>query len=268
MKIKGKVKALVLALTVCLGATLVGCSGNKTTKIDQIKKSGKIVLGTSADYAPYEFVIVNKDGKDEIVGFDIEIAKEIAKDLGVELEIKNMDFKGLLPSLKTGQIDLIISGMTPTEERKKEIDFSNIYYRAIQSVVVRAADKDKYNSLESLTGVRVGAQSTSIQEGIAKKDIKDAKVTSLAKITELVASLKTNKIDAIVMENPVAKGHVSKSSDLAIADIKVGDEDGGSAIGVQKGQQDFVDSINKTIDRLIAEGKIDQFVTDATNLVK
>lgn len=265
MKIRGKVKALVLALTVCLGATLVGCSGNKTTKIDQIKKSGKIVLGTSAEYPPYEFVIM-KDGKEEIVGFDIELAKEIAKDLGVKLEIKNMDFEGLIPSLKTGQIDLVISGMTPTEKRKKEIDFSNIYYKAIQSVVIRATDKDKYNSVDSLTGIRIGAQTTSIQEEIAKEKVKEAKVMSLARIPELVISLKTDKVDAVIMENPVAKGHVSRNSDLTIADIKVGDEDGGSAIGVQKGQQDFVDAINKTIDRLIAEGKIDQFVTDAINL--
>ena len=179
-----------------------------------------------------------------------------------------MDFKGLLPALKTGQVDFVISGMTPTEDRKKEVDFSNIYYKAVQSVVVRAADKDKYKTVESLTGTRVGAQSTSIQEGIAKEQVKDAKVTSLAKIPELVISLKTNKVDAVIMEYPVAKGHVGKNADLAISDIKVGDEDGGSAIGVQKGQQDLVETINKTIDRLLTEGKIDKFVVDATSLVE
>ncbi|KOA19047.1 arginine-binding extracellular protein ArtP precursor [Clostridium homopropionicum DSM 5847] len=279
MKKIRKTSAILLAFIMLLTAAFVGC-GKKTetgktdetkkvesAKIDAIKKAGKLVLGTSADYAPYEFVLI-KDGKSEIVGFDIEIAKEIAKDLGVTLEIKNMDFKGLLPALKTGQVDMVISGMTPTDERKKEVDFSKIYYRAVQSVVVRAADKDKYKTVDSLTGKRVGAQSTSIQEGIAKEQVKDAKVTSLAKIPELVMSLKTNKVDAIIMEYPVAKGHVDKNADLAISDIKVGEEDGGSAIGVQKGQQDLVAAIDKTIDRLLSEGKIDKFVIDATSLIQ
>lgn len=279
MKKIRKTSAILLAFIMLLSVAFVGC-GKKTetaktddtkktesVKVDAIKKAGKLVLGTSADYAPYEFVLI-KDGKNEVVGFDIEIAKEIAKDLGVTLEIKNMDFKGLLPALKTGQVDMVISGMTPTDDRKKEVDFSKIYYRAVQSVVVRAADKDKYKTVDNLTGKRVGAQSTSIQEGIAKEQVKNAKVTSLAKIPELVLSLKTNKVDAVIMEYPVAKGHVDKNADLAISDIKVGDEDGGSAIGVQKGQEDLVAAIDKTIDRLVSEGKIDKFVVDATSLIK
>lgn len=114
-----KIFSLVLAMFMML--SLVGCNKNQNTTVDElgkIKKAGKIVLGTSADYPPYEFHKVI-DGKDEIVGFDIEIAKQIAKDLGVELEIKDMKFDGLLAALQAGKIDFIVSGMTPTEERKR-----------------------------------------------------------------------------------------------------------------------------------------------------
>ncbi|QGU96657.1 transporter substrate-binding domain-containing protein [Clostridium bovifaecis] len=278
-----KVKAIVCGLVLSLGATLfVGC-GNKAveenknnkqgteqtsdasktaSKIDEIKKAGKLVLGTCADYPPYEFQVM-KDGKSQIVGFDIEIAKEIAKDLGVELEIKDMDFDGLIPSLKTGKVDLVISGMTPTAERKKEIDFSKIYYKAVQSVIVRDEDKAKFNTIESLSPVKIGAQTSSIQEKIAKEQIKAAKVTSLGKVTELVLSLKTKKVDAIVVEYPVAKAYVEKEKDIVLSDVKVEDPDGGSAIGIEKGNTDLVEAVDKTIDRLVSEDKINKFVADA-----
>lgn len=279
-----KMTAVMLALVMCLGLALVGC-GNKAanennkqetqqkdganqsqSKVDQIKKAGKLVLGTCADYPPYEFHTM-KDGKDQIVGFDIEIAKEIAKDLGVQLEIKDMDFDGLIPSLKTGKIDLVISGMTPTAARMKEVDFSKIYLKADQSVIVRAEDKEKFNTLESLAPVKVGAQTSSIQEKIAKEQIKAKKVTSLGKVTELVLSLKTKKVDAIVIEYPVAKAYVAQEKGLALSNVKVQDPDGGSAVGVQKGSKDLVEIVNKTIDRLLSEDKINKFI-DAASVIK
>ncbi|MEA4827292.1 MAG: ABC transporter substrate-binding protein [Clostridium sp.] len=279
-----KMTAVMIALVMCLGLALVGC-GNKAanennkqetqqkdganqsqSKVDQIKKAGKLVLGTCADYPPYEFHTM-KDGKDQIVGFDIEIAKEIAKDLGVQLEIKDMDFDGLIPSLKTGKIDLVISGMTPTAERMKEVDFSKIYLKADQSVIVRAEDKEKFNTLESLAAVKVGAQTSSIQEKIAKEQIKAKKVTSLGKVTELILSLKTKKVDAIVIEYPVAKAYVAQEKGLALSDVKVQDPDGGSAVGVQKGSKDLVEVVNKTIDRLLSEDKINKFI-DAASVIK
>lgn len=277
-----KLKAVVFGLVLSLGATLfVGCGntatdeGNKNektagqeetaSKIDKIKENGKLILGTCADYPPYEFTIM-KDGKEEIVGFDIEIAKEIAKDLGVELEIKNMDFDGLVPSLKTGKVDIVISGMTPTADRKKEVDFSKIYLKADQGVVVRAEDKDKYNTVEKLAEANVGAQTSSIQETIAKEQIKPKKVTSLGKVTELVMSLNTKKIDAIVMEYPVAKQYVAQNEGLALSDIILQDPDGGSAVGIQKGNEDLVKLVNSTIDRLVSEDKINQFIDEASKI--
>src|SRR5690349_9795691 len=132
-------KLIAVVLMLCIAFTFAAC-GQKSDTLSKAKKAGKIIVGTSADYAPYEFhTMVN--GKDTIVGFDIEIAKVVAKDLGVTLEIQDMGFDGLLPALNADKVDFVIAGMTPDEKRKQAVDFTNIYYVAKQGVMVRAEDK-------------------------------------------------------------------------------------------------------------------------------
>lgn len=259
-------KALLIVLSTVLAFALAAC-GNKSEKSDklaEIKKAGKIVLGTSAEYAPYEFH-KNVDGKDQIVGFDIEIAKEIAKDLGVELEIKDMDFGNLLAEVKLGKIDFVIAGMTPDEDRRKSVDFSKNYYEATQAVFVRAEDKDKFTTMKDLEGKAIGVQMGSTQEKIAK-DITGAKVKSLGKTTELVLELKSKKVDALIVELPVAQGYVSKNPDLSLTSIVPEYESGGSAVAVNKGETELLAEIQKTLDRLTAEKTIDKWVSEMTEL--
>lgn len=249
--------------------TFIGCT-NKEEKelsaLDNIKKSGKIVLGTSASYPPYEFHKV-VDGKDEIVGFDIEIAEAIADELGVELEIKDMDFKGLIPALKTGKIDLIIAGMTPTEERKKEIDFSTIYYKAVQTLLTKEDAQFDTSDLEGFYGKKIGVQKSSIQEEIAADKIEDANLNSLSKVSDLVLSLKSDKVDAVLVEYPVAKAYAQKYEDLTISKAKVSNEDAGSAIAVEKDEAELLEVINSALDELIKKDKIDEFVTKANEMI-
>ncbi|WP_166242025.1 ABC transporter substrate-binding protein [Paenibacillus turpanensis] len=239
----------------------------KPTKLDEIKKAGKIVLGTSADYPPYEFhKTVN--GKDEIVGFDIELAKEFAKDLGVKLEIKDMKFDGLLPALQAGNIDVIIAGMTPDEERKKAVDFSKIYYTAVQTVVVRAEDNDKLKTTDDLKGKKVGAQKGSVQEDIVAEQISGSTAKILPKIPDLFMELKSKKVDALVVEEPVAAAYVSKHKDLAISSIPLKQDEGGSAIAFAKNNPELVEAANKTIDRLLKDKLIEKFVAEANDMVE
>ncbi|MHC1682375.1 MAG: transporter substrate-binding domain-containing protein [Clostridiaceae bacterium] len=263
-----KLLAFLVATTVAFGLVACGKASNTTeSKLDSIKKAKKIVLGTSADYPPYEFH-KSVDGKDEIVGFDIEIAKEVAKDLGVELEIKDMQFDGLLSALEAGKIDLIISGMTPTEERKQSVDFSKVYYTAVQNVVVRAEDKDKIKTFADLAGKKLGVQKASIQEKLAKDQLPDNQATSLAKIPDIVLALKSNKFDAAIIEGPVATAYTNSDKSVVISDVKIETEDASAAIAVKKGNTDFVDAINKTIDRLLNEKLIEKFVTEANESVE
>ncbi|MCZ8522736.1 MULTISPECIES: transporter substrate-binding domain-containing protein [Paenibacillus] len=240
-------------------------TASKESKLDAIKKAGKIIVGTSADYPPYEFhKEVNK--KDEIVGFDIEIAKAVAKDLGVTLELKDMKFEGLLPALEAGNIDFIISGMTPTPERMKAVDFTKIYYTAVQRVVVRAEDKAKYTTIDSLKGLKVGAQKGATQETIVKEQMPGSEVKAIGKITDLIMEMKTKKIEALVVEQPVADAFLSKNPELVYADIKLSTEDSGSAIALKKGNTELAEAMNKTLDRLISDKSIERLVTEANEL--
>ncbi|MGB7606502.1 MAG: transporter substrate-binding domain-containing protein [Lutisporaceae bacterium] len=260
--------SLVFALSACGAKTdnvdATGEEKEAVTKLAKIQAKGKIVLGTSADYPPYEF---HKEiaGKDEIVGFDIDIAKAIAEDLGVELEIKDMKFEGLLAALVVDDIDFVVAGMVPKEERKKSVDFSTQYYQAEQSVLIRAEDADKIKSIADLKGLKIGVQKSTIQEDIAKEKIEATEIKSLSKITDLVLELKNGKIDAVILVAPVANAYANNNKDLVVPKISLGTEDG-VAIAINKGNIELLDAINKSLDKMIKAGTIDKFIEDATLL--
>ncbi len=266
---------LVLSALILFGSCTKGAQDEK---LASIKKSGKLVLGTSADYPPYEFH-AQIDGKDAIVGFDVAIAEEIAKDLGVKLEIKDMDFDGLLAALASGNVDLVIAGMTPTDERRQNVDFSDIYYFAEHGVMIRKADAEAYGSdAASLKDRMIGAQRGAIQVTLAKTRIKGvsddnaeaphAQVKELGKLPDLVMELKNSKIDAIVAELPVAKAYLGANADLVLAGYTFKDDDGGSAVAVKKGETAFLAKVNETVARLKTSGSVDKFVAASSELVE
>ena len=237
------------------------------TPLEKIKEKGTLILGTSADYPPYEFH-ASINGNDEIVGFDIEIGKEIAKDLGVELVIKDMKFDGLLAALDQGNIDIVIAGMSPTPERAENVDFSQIYYQSMQTVVIRAEDKDVLTSAESLIGKKIGVQKGAIQETIASEQFPGASPVALGKITDLILSLNSGRIDSAIIEYPVAKSGVSVNPGLFITEIPIEMEDNGTAIALKKGSDDYLEAVDKTLTRLLEEKLVDKFVADATLLAE
>ena len=126
-------------------------------RLAEIKAAGKIILGTSADYPPFEFH-TEINGVDTIVGFDVSLAQKVADGLGVELEIVDMSFDNLLISLNKGDFDFVMASLSNTPERAKAVDFSTPYFHGAQVVVVRAADAEKYATKESLAGCQVAAQ--------------------------------------------------------------------------------------------------------------
>ena len=263
---KTTVKFLLALLTIAISvgfATTTMAAGND---LEKITTSGRLIVGTSADFPPYEFhKAIN--GNDEIVGFDISLAEEIAKDLGVTMVVKDMKFDGLLAALTSGNIDIIVSGMTPTAERKKNVDFSEIYYVAKQSVVIRGVDKEKFASVSDLEGKKVGAQMSSLQEKIAKEQIPGSKVKALGRIADLIMELKFKKIDALIVDTTVARSYIEKNKDLKISDIEVVAKDSGSAVAARKGNPELIAAINKTLGSLISEQKIGKFVEEAMDLV-
>src|SRR6056297_4207609 len=258
-----KYLVVVVAVILSLGLILSGCSSQEEemTKLEKIKEEGKIVLGTAADYPPYEFH-KQIDGEDHIVGFDIEIAKEIAKDVGVELEIKDMKFEGLIAALVADNIDFIIAGMVPKPERAEVVDFSIPYYQAEQSMLIKAEDVDTYKAPEDFEGVVVGAQKATVQEEIVLNQIPGAEYKGLSKITNLVLELKNDKIEAIVLVKPVADAYANQNEDLIVPEISFGTEEGVAA-AVNKGNSELLAELNKTLENLIETGTLDTFISEA-----
>ncbi|HSN66361.1 MAG TPA: transporter substrate-binding domain-containing protein, partial [Fusibacter sp.] len=230
-------------------------------KLQAIKDKGVLVLGTSADYPPFEFHI-EVNGKDTIVGFDIDIANKIAENIGVELEIVDMKFEGLLPALTAGKIDLIVSGMTPTDERKQSVDFSLTYYDARQTMLVLTESVGTLNTIEAFDGKILGVQKSSIQEDLAKTMFTSSEAKAIDKIPNLIMELKTGKVDGLILAEPVAKQYATANPDLSLNGLDLGSE-GGSAIAVQKDSGTFLEAIDATIKTLMDSGEMDQIISDA-----
>ncbi|OLS02779.1 transporter substrate-binding domain-containing protein [Tissierella creatinophila] len=272
--------SLLLAAIMLFSIVLTGCgksepkenAGNngsnvktESKSLQDIIDSKKLVFGTSAGYPPFEFhTLVN--GKDEIVGLDVEIAKYVADELGVELEISDMEFDKLLGGLSTGMLDMVIAGMNPNPERLKKANFTDIYYEANLSVIVPKDGKAKIATEKDLEGKSMAIQLGTTQEEIANK-IKDAKVTSLDRNSDIIMNLKTKKVDCTIMETPVAQSFVKVNDDLMIVeDLIIDSGTGGVSIAVKKGNDEFTEKLNEILAELKSKGLIDKWLVEATEL--
>ncbi|WP_101772437.1 transporter substrate-binding domain-containing protein [Peptostreptococcus faecalis] len=262
-------KIMSIALILTVTATLAACGNSKDTSnagesmLAKIKEKDTLVVGTAPGYPPYEFV-VSKDGKSEVVGADIDLAENIAKDLGVKLEIKALDFDALIPALEAEKIDVIIAGMTPTEDRKKSVDFSDVYKDATNSVLVRSDYNKNLKTSDDLKNIKVGVQRGTIQETFMIETLKSDKVKSLVSVPDLVADLKNGNIDAVVLSTEVAlineKSYEGIKVDKKI-DLKDFKDGEGSAVAIKKGEnKDFIESLNKTIKDLKDSGEYDKIM--------
>lgn len=239
-------------------AFLAGCGAveeKSSTNTGSNSSEKTLIMATSADYPPYEYVETAKGG--EIVGFDIDVANHIANKLGYKVEIKDMDFNGLIPALDSGKADFVIAGMTPNEERKKTVDFSDEYYAAQQLIVT----KDKaIKSVEDLEGKTIGVQLASIQEKEADKLLKDHKfeVVQRNKVTELVQEMKSNRVDAAIIEDAVAYEFLKKNKDLSSFALPNTDA-AGSAIAFPK-DSELTKEFNAELKKMKEDGTLDELV--------
>ncbi|MFB2977994.1 ABC transporter substrate-binding protein/permease [Microseira sp. BLCC-F43] len=215
----------------------------------------KLVMVTSADYPPYEFRDT-ASGKDDIIGFDVDIAKYITNQLGYDLEIKDTDFSGIIPALQSRRADFAMAGMTPTEERKKNVDFSDIYYEAKNTIVTRKGSNLK--TLADLAGKKVGVQLGSTQEKTAK-EFKNVQLVALNKTGDLIQEVKARRIDAAVIEDTIAKGFIANNPDLQFSTIPSKPEEAGSAIAFPKNSP-LVDDFNRVLAEMKQSGEIERLI--------
>ncbi|GMB99718.1 hypothetical protein K2D_28150 [Enterococcus hirae] len=194
-------------------ATLGACGSSNTTAQGQekdqlaaIKKSGVLKVATSADYAPFEFHTM-VDGKDKIVGSDIDLAKAIAKELGVKAEVSDMNFNTVLASLKEGKADLAISAISATDERKQQFDSTENYYNPPQVVIINKKNKEIYRNANDLKDKNVGAQKGSIQEELVKTQLKGAKLVTIDKVPNMIVEVNQGSLAATVVEKTIAESY-------------------------------------------------------------
>lgn len=222
--------------------------------------NGKLVLGTSADYAPFEFH-TEINGTDTIVGFDISIAQYMAEQLGVELEIVDMSFDNLLISLNKGDFDIVLAAMSSNEERAKAVDFSNEYYLSNNVILVQKQNADKYTTKESLQGVSMAAQKGTVCETRAKELAGESSVVSLVKVQDMVSELLAGKVKAVLLDKPVASGYVIMQDSLEMVDIGLVAEEGMS-VAMKKDSAGLTELINCMLSQLTEE-QLDSWMGEA-----
>ncbi len=286
---KKKFLALTLAMALGLGLTACGSNGanssasgsnndasNSSVDSSNAGEKKTLVLGTSADYPPFEFHVL-QDGEDKIVGIDVFLAEQIAEDMGAELEISDMDFDMLLNLMNKGDVDMVIAAMELKDDRAAAADYSDPYYTdEAPLIVVRKADLDQYKTLEDFTGKTVGAQTGTTKADIVlgtdpeKPHMTDVQDLLLPKVTDLIAQLQFEKCDAVVLDAAVAQKYVASNDELAIVEsIDLGEAAEPYRVWVAKGDpKGLLPSINETIATVTAEGgAMTDFIEQANDLV-
>ncbi|ABS23082.1 transporter substrate-binding domain-containing protein [Bacillus cytotoxicus] len=251
-----KVLSISIALILIL-SMFSACSKGEEKEVGADKNKKVLIMGTSADYKPYEYVEASKS--DEIIGFDVDIAKYIGKELGYEVKVKDMDFGGLLASLSSGKVDFVMAGMTPTAERKENADFTDIYFVAKNMIVSKKDSNIK--SLQDLKGKKVGVQTGSIQEEKAnefKKQV-DLKAEGRDRVPEIVQEIKAGRFDAAILEDTIAKHYLEKVKGLQGIEIQEAPEEVGAAIALPK-NSDKTAEFNKVIQKMKENGEMNKLV--------
>lgn len=251
---------LALVLVACMA--FAGCA---QPAADDSAARTQIVVGTSADYPPFEFHILDENGKDKIVGLDMALAAKIAEDMGVELVIKDMSFDFILEDLNQGNIDIAISGL---ESRGDTFTYSDAYYTDYPTMlVIRKADAEKFTSVESFANATIGVQSGTTKVDVLTETLPDAQPLMLTTVPEIINNVLFEKCDGAILDGSVALSYVEANEELMICEAVSMGEAAPYFVVVQKDDpQGLLESVNKTIADAIENGLIDQWSEEADAL--
>ena len=231
-----------------------------TGLLAEIKAKGKLIVGTEAQYAPYEF----KDLDANFAGCDMWLAQQIADAIGVELEVVDMAFDGIIPAVKSGQVDIGIAAFTKTPERAEEIDFSNLYETSAQLLIVKTGDADKYSTKEALAGQKVGAQKGTIQSQLVLSALPDSELFELEKYPALALETQNGNIAGFVVDQAVGEALVATSDGKL--EVSAEEASFGKAAVLAKGTEDLMAVVNEVVDKVTADGSYQQAYDEAVAL--
>ena len=261
MKQFKKILAFMLAAMFVL-VTFAGCGTAATpenpTEAAQAEgeapaeNGGKLIMATNASFPPYEF----KGDSGEIEGIDAEIAAAIAQKLGKELEIVDTEFGSIIGGVQTGKYDMGMAGMTVNEERKQSVNFTETYAMGVQSIIVK--EGSDIASADDLTGKMIGVQQDTTGHIYAEGDYGKENVAPYRTGNDAVQALVSGKVDAVIIDNEPAKSYVAANEGLKILDTAYAEEE--YAICIAKENTELLDSVNKALAELKADGTVDSII--------
>lgn len=240
-------KKLLAVIIMVLGFATMSYGADKS--LEKIQKAGKMVVGLDATFAPMGF----RDEKGEIVGFDIDLANEVAKRLGIKAEFKPCEWDGIIFDLKSKKIDMVWNGMTMTEERKRQVTFSKPYFEDGQ--LIFSSKENKVNKVNELAGKVVGLQlGSSADYAVQKNDVfpKIKEVKKYATNVEALMDLEAGRTDAVVVDTVAGKYYNSKKNNLAYSSESLTKEYYG--IAMRNGDKKFIKAIDDTLDEMRKDG--------------
>ena len=236
-------KILALALAALMAFALVACNA---------PAEETLTMGTNAAFPPYEFM----DDAGNVVGIDAEIAAAVAEKLGMKLEIKDMAFDSLITAVSTGSVDIVLAGMTVTEERKESVNFSDSYATGVQVVIV--TEDSTIATIEDLKGKKIGVQTGTTGDIYCAGDYGEDAVARYDNGALAVAALQNGQVDCVVIDNAPAQEFVKANPGLVILDTEFANEE--YAIGMAKDNTALLDAINGAIAELKEEGKLQEII--------
>ncbi|MDE6959431.1 MAG: basic amino acid ABC transporter substrate-binding protein [Lachnospiraceae bacterium] len=248
-----KKKMVSLVLCACVALAAAGCGGSK--KFNNPEKGGTLIMATNAYFEPYEYY----EGEN-VVGIDVEIATAIAEKLGMTLEVEDMEFDSIIAAVNSGKAHIGAAGMTVTEDRLQNVDFTDPYTTATQVIIVQ--EGSEIAGADDLSGKKIGVQLGTTGD-IYASDVEGATIEQYNKGMDAVQALANGIIDAVIIDNEPAKQFVNKAEGLKILDEEFVIEE--YAIAIAKGNEELLDDVNKALDAIIADGTvkgiIDKYIT-------
>lgn len=238
----------VMLAVLALAFAVAGCGGKEKAAAPKVLK-----VATDAAFAPFEF---QDEKTKEYVGFDIDLAKAIGKQMGYEVQIQNMNFDGIIPGIESGNVDIAATGMTITEERSKKVNFSKPYYKSGLSVVVKS-DNNVIKGFKDLEGKKIAVQIGTTGATEAKK-IKGATVREFNSSAEAFMELKAGGADAVVNDLPVSEYYIVKSGSKdakVVGDVLSAEEYG---IAIAKKNTELTEKINQALEELKKNGEYEK----------
>ena len=238
-----------------------------SNRLEAVREAGKLVIGISADYAPFAFSVEEEDGSVSYQGSDIELGKYIAEKLGVEAEFQEMEMDECLKAVKAGSVDLALLGMLPEESRLAYVDFTDPYYQPGRQVfLIKHAQRIGYNELHDFAGATMAAQYGTLQAQLVTEQLTKSYMELVDTVSEGIEMVNNGRADALALDEQVTDDILDEYSSLVLAAAEMEYEQEGVVGGVVEREPELLAAVNQVIDEVVEDGLYLDWMDMATRM--